>query len=139
MNELKPCPFCGRIPTVDDCGDNRFFVRCKCGIVQDKLYGQRCDAVRRWNTRRQQDVPDINVGDTIYRQAAVEEAKKLFEMGDCYCDRASIVGMLNSMPSAQPVIRGVIDESGRIKFIEQPEQKKGKRLRITNKDRSWRG
>lgn len=57
MSELKPCPFCGRIPTVDDCGDNRFFVRCKCGIAQDKLYGQRCDAVKRWNTRRQQ--PEI--------------------------------------------------------------------------------
>ena len=54
MIELKPCPFCGRIPIVDDCGDNSFFVRCKCGIAQDKLYGQRCDAVRRWNTRRKQ-------------------------------------------------------------------------------------
>lgn len=37
---------------VEDCGDNRFFVRCKCGIAQGKLYGQRCDAVRRWNTRK---------------------------------------------------------------------------------------
>lgn len=37
---------------VEDCGDNRFFVRCKCGIAQDKLYWQRCDAVRRWNTRK---------------------------------------------------------------------------------------
>lgn len=54
MSELKPCPFCGRIPIVDNCGDNRFFVRCKCGIAQDKLYGQRCNAVRRWNARRQQ-------------------------------------------------------------------------------------
>lgn len=52
MAELKLCPFCGRIPTVEDCGDNRFFVRCKCGIAQDKLYGQKCDAVRRWNTRK---------------------------------------------------------------------------------------
>ena len=23
-------------------------------------------------------------------------------MGDCYCDRASMIGMLNSLPSAQP-------------------------------------
>lgn len=52
MTELKPCPFCGRIPVVEDCGTNRFFVRCKCGIAQDKLYGQRCDAVRRWNMRK---------------------------------------------------------------------------------------
>lgn len=52
MAELKKCPFCGRIPKVEDCGTNRFFVKCECGIAQDKLYGQRCDAVRRWNTRR---------------------------------------------------------------------------------------
>lgn len=52
MAELKPCPFCGRAPTVDDCGDHRYFVRCKCGIAQDKLYAQKCDAIRRWNTRK---------------------------------------------------------------------------------------
>ena len=56
--KLKPCPFCGRIPMVDDCGDNRYFVRCKCGIAQDKLYGQRCDAVRRWNTRKPSEQPE---------------------------------------------------------------------------------
>lgn len=42
------------------------------------------------------------MSDTISRQAAIDEATRLFEMGDCYCDRASIVGMLNSLPSAQP-------------------------------------
>ena len=52
MAELKPCPFCGRIPTVEDCGDNRWFIRCKCGIAQDKLYFQRCDAIRAWNKRK---------------------------------------------------------------------------------------
>lgn len=41
------------------------------------------------------------MSDSIDRQATIEEAKKLFEMGDCYCDRASIVGMLNSMPSTE--------------------------------------
>lgn len=52
MAELKPCPFCGRIPTVEDCGDNRWFIRCKCGIAQDKLYFQRCSAIRAWNRRK---------------------------------------------------------------------------------------
>ena len=52
MAELKQCPFCGRTPTVEDCGTNRWFVRCKCGIAQDKLYYQRCDAVRAWNRRK---------------------------------------------------------------------------------------
>lgn len=50
--QLKPCPFCGAKAIVDDCGDNRFFVRCsKCSINQDKLFFQRCDAVKAWNRR----------------------------------------------------------------------------------------
>lgn len=58
MAEPIKCPFCGRIPTVEDCGTNRWFVRCQCGIAQDKLYHQRCDAVRAWNRRKSvTDVP----------------------------------------------------------------------------------
>ena len=34
MAELKPCPFCGRIPKIEDCGTHRYFVKCKCGIEQ---------------------------------------------------------------------------------------------------------
>ena len=50
--ELKPCPFCGGKPIIDDCGDHRYFVRCtKCSINQDKLFAQKCDAVRVWNRR----------------------------------------------------------------------------------------
>lgn len=44
----------------------------------------------------------------ISQQATIEEVKKLFEMGGCYCDRASIIGMLNSMPSAQPKLSRII-------------------------------
>ena len=39
--------------------------------------------------------------DTISRQAAVEGSKELFALGGCYCDEYAIVGMLNSLPSAQ--------------------------------------
>ena len=49
---MKPCPFCGRTPTVEDCGSNQYFLKCECGIAQDKLYAQRCDAVRNWNNRK---------------------------------------------------------------------------------------
>lgn len=70
MTELKPCPFCGRIPKVEDCGTNRFFVKCECGIAQDKLYFQRCDAVRRWNTRRQQ--PERKTGKWVVFEAPDE-------------------------------------------------------------------
>ena len=51
-SELKPCPFCGRTPVIEDCGENRYFVKCKCGIEQGKLYWQRSDAARHWNRRK---------------------------------------------------------------------------------------
>jgi len=46
------------------------------------------------------------MSDLISRQEAVKEVKELFEMGDCYCDKFSIVGMLNSLPSVQPTLHG---------------------------------
>ena len=52
MSNLKPCPFCGRTPKVENCKDFGYFVKCKCGIEQSTLYAQRCDAVRRWNMRK---------------------------------------------------------------------------------------
>ena len=52
MNELKPCPFCGRIPMLDHCYANDWFVRCKCGIAQDILYRQKRSAIQAWNRRK---------------------------------------------------------------------------------------
>ena len=80
MAELKPCPFCGRIPILENCGDNRFFVKCKCGIAQDKLYWQRCDAIRRWNTRKIIEPQIIRCKDCQY---SVDE----YHDGYCYCKR----------------------------------------------------
>ena len=52
VDKLKPCPFCGHKAVVEDCGDNSYFVRCShCSINQDKLYAQKCDAVKAWNRR----------------------------------------------------------------------------------------
>ena len=46
------CPFCGGKAEVHDLDYIGYFVRCgKCEISQDKLYKQRCDAVRAWNRR----------------------------------------------------------------------------------------
>lgn len=59
MTDLKPCPFCGRVPIIEDCGEHRWFIRCECGIAQDKLYAQRCDAVRRWNRRKTEPQTEI--------------------------------------------------------------------------------
>ncbi|MBR2999706.1 MAG: Lar family restriction alleviation protein [Oscillospiraceae bacterium] len=50
-DDLKPCPFCGRKPIVEKCV-YEWFISCKCGIVQDKLYRQRCDAIKAWNRRK---------------------------------------------------------------------------------------
>ena len=41
--------------------------------------------------------------DLISRQEAVKGVKELFEFGDHYSDKQSIVGMLNSLPSVQPI------------------------------------
>lgn len=107
MTELKPCPFCGRTPIVDDCGDNRYFVKCKCGIVQDKLYAQKCDAVRRWNTRKTGKIAkDTNVpsNDCIDRQAAIDAIVKY--VADGYAespnDFEGYMEIVKKLPSAQP-------------------------------------
>lgn len=60
--------------------------------------------------------------DCISRQAAINAAKEELDNGTFY----DIPSKIESLPSAQPVIRGVIDESGRIEFIEKPERKRGK-------------
>ena len=42
------------------------------------------------------------MSDLIDRKIAVQGVRELFSMGDCYCDKLSIVGMLNGLPSAEP-------------------------------------
>ena len=61
MSELKPCPFCGRMPTVEQCLENEYFVHCECGINQDKLYHQQCDAVNAWNNRTFHIADDMEI------------------------------------------------------------------------------
>ena len=41
-------------------------------------------------------------GDTISRQAAIDEIRECFSMGGCHADQYSIVGHINSLPSVQP-------------------------------------
>lgn len=52
MAELKPCPFCGRIPKIEECEHWGYFIICECGIEQSELYKQKCDAVKHWNKRK---------------------------------------------------------------------------------------
>lgn len=120
MAELKQCPFCGRIPTVEDCGTNRWFVRCKCGIAQDKLYAQKCDAVRAWNRRKsgrheielvrckdchffeQNHAP---IHDSISRQAAIDAVRKYAHYDDfdvSVVEEDVAIIALKDLPSVQP-------------------------------------
>lgn len=95
MSELKPCPFCGRTPTVEDCGEHTWFVKCQCGIVQDRLYHQRCDAVRNWNIRfNEPQMVSFREGDKrlyvdpdylveLYRMVRRDEIVRVIRCKDC--------------------------------------------------------
>ena len=107
MSDLKACPFCGRIPDIEDCGEHRWFIRCKCGIAQDKLFFQKCDAVRAWNKRKELRVKDTNVPitDTISRQAAIDAADSTDYTGLAIEDvkkvTDEVIKALKRLPSAQ--------------------------------------
>lgn len=58
MTELKPCPFCGRVPNTQGCGKYGYYVACDCGIEQSKIYKQKCDAVKHWNRRKTEPQTD---------------------------------------------------------------------------------
>lgn len=51
------------------------------------------------------------MSDLILRQAAINNAKELFRMDKGYCDEYSILDMLNQLPSAQPDIMHIIQET----------------------------
>lgn len=110
MSDLKACPFCGRIPDIEDCGKHRWFIRCKCGIAQDKLFFQKCDAVRAWNKRKELRVKETNVPitDTISRQAAIGAADSTDYIGLAIEDvkkvTDEVIKALKRLPSAQPEI-----------------------------------
>lgn len=45
------CPFCGKNPEIQECDPWGYFIRCKCGIEQSKLYKNKYDAINHWNYR----------------------------------------------------------------------------------------
>lgn len=56
MEELKPCPFCGRKAEMVDCEIHpRWYVRCAhCGVEQSYLYASKASARDAWNRRVEQ-------------------------------------------------------------------------------------
>lgn len=83
MAELKPCPFCGRIPKIEDCGDHRYFVKCKCGIEQSSLYAQRCDAIRRWNRRKTEPQMEHDKGLQLFADILFDKEKSEQFLKEC--------------------------------------------------------
>jgi Lar family restriction alleviation protein len=53
INEIKSCPFCGRIWLyVDPSDENHFVVRCRCGAT-GPVQENKNEAIKAWNTRDQ--------------------------------------------------------------------------------------
>lgn len=110
--------------------DIELYCRRRClTVITDDLYNEM---MMRWPAQpTQSNAP--NTLDVISRQAAID-GKISIQRADgveIYSDEAVPVEYLRALPSAQPYIRGVIDESGRIKFIEQTERKTGKWIQIS--------
>ena len=80
------CPFCGGKAEVHDLGNMGYFVKCpKCEVNQDKLYKQRCDAVKAWNKRINSPVVHgkwMRVQDDLCECSACH--KYWIEFGDAY-------------------------------------------------------
>lgn len=76
--ELKPCPFCGGKPHLDDedtCGIKSYYVMCDCGI-QTNPFLQKERAIECWN-RRVNEGRDHRCGNKILKQ----------NRGNCYDKR----------------------------------------------------
>lgn len=54
------------------------------------------------------------MSDLIRREDAIDIVDELFALGDCYCDRFSVVGALRGIPSAEP-------ERTKGEWIEYPD------------------
>ena len=76
MNELKPCPFCGREAVVKRSSDFRYYVMCgKCEVKTHK-YIVKSDAIKAWNRRA--DVNFVRCLNCKYLKADTLDQKAVY-------------------------------------------------------------
>ena len=78
MQELKPCPFCGKEPEYDNCdlGSGQW-IGCDCGAMVKSSY-RSDEYLTRWNTRPIEDAKDSRIKE-------LEAALKPFAQFECGC------------------------------------------------------
>lgn len=76
MQELKPCPFCGGMPEINQRGD-ACGVFCNCNFTSHmQTYGgNEAEAVKRWNTRTPVRESSDDVIDALQRIVNLMEAQ----------------------------------------------------------------
>lgn len=59
MAEIKPCPFCARIPEIVKWSKTNYSIACKCGAESPRDSKSKNGAIKIWNRRRYVNVrPD---------------------------------------------------------------------------------
>ena len=81
--ELKPCPFCGEMPKVNDWTLKGITdKRCFCDNEKCPVYLSKTIAIDDWNTRPIEDALNARIAELEAHIAALEEAAEIEEWDD---------------------------------------------------------
>jgi hypothetical protein len=81
--ELKPCPFCGGMPKVNDWTLKGITdKRCFCDNEKCPVYLSKTIAIDDWNTRPIEDALNARIAELEAHIAALEEAAEIEEWDD---------------------------------------------------------
>ena len=83
MSEMKPCPFCGGMPKVNDWTLKGITdKRCFCDNEKCPVYLSKTIAIDDWNTRPIEDALNARIAELEAHIAALEEAAEIEEWDD---------------------------------------------------------